>query len=59
MTVGEKFTHLNRTRHILEDGVFLTPRAKYINDLLHVLGLRNAILHQLPTRTPRSRRARN
>ena len=39
MSPGEKFTHLKRTRHILEDGIFLTPRAKYINDLLRVLGL--------------------
>ena len=39
MVPGEKFTHLKRTRHILEDGIFLTPRAKYINDLLHMLGL--------------------
>ena len=39
MVPGKKFTHLKRTRRILEDGIFLTPRAKYINDLLHMLGL--------------------
>ena len=36
---GEKFTHLNRTREIHEDGIFLTPRSKYITDLLNMLGL--------------------
>ena len=36
---GEKFTRLKRTREIHEDGIFLTPRSKYITDLLSMLGL--------------------
>ena len=36
---GEKFTHLKRTRETHEDGIFLTPRSKYITDLLNMLGL--------------------
>ena len=38
-SVGEKWTHLKRTREIMDGGIFLTPRGKYISDLLKMLGL--------------------
>ena len=36
---GEMWTHLKRTRHVRKDGIFLTPRKKYIEDLLSMLHL--------------------
>ena len=38
-SVGEKWTHLKRTREVMDGGIFLTPRGKYISDLLKMLGL--------------------
>ena len=34
-----QFTHLKRTRQVFSDGIFITPRAKYVSDLLEMLGL--------------------
>eukprot|EP00435_Cladocopium_sp_Y103_P020520 s28_g5.t1 len=39
MEEGVQFSHLKRTRLITKDGIFLTPRKKYIEDLLKLLGL--------------------
>ena len=36
---GEKFTRLKRTREIFSDGIFITPRSKYVADLLKMLKL--------------------
>ena len=38
---GEKFTHLKRTREIFSNGIFISPRSKYITDLLKMLKLLN------------------
>ena len=38
---GEKFTHLKRTREIYSNGIFISPRSKYITDLLKMLKLEN------------------
>eukprot|EP00435_Cladocopium_sp_Y103_P027470 s353_g6.t1 len=39
MRPGEEFSHLKRARHIFEDGIFITPRRKYAEDMLKMLGL--------------------
>ena len=41
MEEGVQFSHLKRTRSITKDGIFLTTRKKYIEDLLKLLGLEN------------------
>ena len=41
MIEGEKFTHLKRTREIFSNGIFISPRSKYITDLLKMLKLEN------------------
>lgn len=47
---GETFTHLKKTRQITEKGIFLTPRKKYIMDLLKILGLEDC--NPAPTPSP-------